>query len=85
MQEGSAPLNLYVEENFDRASSRGTGNVKTISNYAPVSQFLFFFTIYRLKLYVQPTYSKNILHVMISFNLPVKLLIWVYQWSKDSY
>lgn len=36
MQEGSAPLNLYVEENFDRASSRGTGNVKTISNYAPV-------------------------------------------------
>ncbi|KAH1124230.1 hypothetical protein GLYMA_06G050100v4 [Glycine max] len=35
-KEGSAPLNLYVEENFDRASSRGTGNVKTISNYAPV-------------------------------------------------
>lgn len=43
MQEGSAPLNLYVEENFDRASSRGTGNVKTISNYAPVSQFFLFF------------------------------------------
>ncbi|XP_016163874.1 branched-chain-amino-acid aminotransferase 2, chloroplastic isoform X1 [Arachis ipaensis] len=35
-QEGSAPLNLYVEENFDRASRRGTGSVKTISNYAPV-------------------------------------------------
>ncbi|XP_020212554.1 branched-chain-amino-acid aminotransferase 2, chloroplastic [Cajanus cajan] len=35
-KEGSAPLNLYVEENFDRASRRGTGNVKTISNYAPV-------------------------------------------------
>ncbi|RDX70679.1 Branched-chain-amino-acid aminotransferase 2, chloroplastic, partial [Mucuna pruriens] len=35
-KEGSAPLNLFVEENFDRASRRGTGNVKTISNYAPV-------------------------------------------------
>ncbi|XP_073225199.1 branched-chain-amino-acid aminotransferase 2, chloroplastic isoform X1 [Cicer arietinum] len=34
--EGSAPLNLYVEEDFDRASTRGTGSVKTISNYAPV-------------------------------------------------
>lgn len=35
-KEGSAPLNLYVEEDFDRASQRGTGSVKTISNYAPV-------------------------------------------------
>ncbi|KAF7817406.1 branched-chain-amino-acid aminotransferase 2, chloroplastic-like isoform X1 [Senna tora] len=35
-KEGSAPLNLYVEEEFDRASRRGTGSVKTISNYAPV-------------------------------------------------
>ncbi|ESW08790.1 hypothetical protein PHAVU_009G075100 [Phaseolus vulgaris] len=35
-KEGSAALNLHVEENFDRASRRGTGNVKTISNYAPV-------------------------------------------------
>jgi len=35
-KEGSAPLNLYVEEDFDRASRRGTGSVKTISNYAPV-------------------------------------------------
>ncbi|XP_028796077.1 branched-chain-amino-acid aminotransferase 2, chloroplastic-like isoform X2 [Neltuma alba] len=34
--EGTAPLNLYVEEDFDRASRRGTGSVKTISNYAPV-------------------------------------------------
>ncbi|KAI4337101.1 hypothetical protein L6164_015554 [Bauhinia variegata] len=34
--EGTAPLNLYVEEDFDRASRRGTGGVKTISNYAPV-------------------------------------------------
>ncbi|KAJ7958310.1 Branched-chain-amino-acid aminotransferase [Quillaja saponaria] len=35
-KEGSAPLNLYVEEEFDRASLRGTGSTKTISNYAPV-------------------------------------------------
>ncbi|CAL0327121.1 unnamed protein product [Lupinus luteus] len=35
-KEGSAPLNLYVEEDYDRASRRGTGSVKTISNYAPV-------------------------------------------------
>lgn len=40
-QEGSAPLNLYVEEDFDRASRRGTGGVKTISNYAPVCSLLF--------------------------------------------
>ncbi|KAI9118517.1 hypothetical protein K1719_010849 [Acacia pycnantha] len=35
-KEGTAPLNLYVEEDCDRASRRGTGSVKTISNYAPV-------------------------------------------------
>ncbi|XP_019437870.1 PREDICTED: branched-chain-amino-acid aminotransferase 2, chloroplastic-like isoform X2 [Lupinus angustifolius] len=35
-KEGSAPLNLFVEEDYDRASRRGTGSVKTISNYAPV-------------------------------------------------
>ncbi|XP_058786095.1 branched-chain-amino-acid aminotransferase 2, chloroplastic-like isoform X2 [Vicia villosa] len=35
-KEGSAPLNLYVEEDFDRASRCGTGNIKTICNYAPV-------------------------------------------------
>ncbi|XP_057431138.1 branched-chain-amino-acid aminotransferase 2, chloroplastic-like isoform X2 [Lotus japonicus] len=35
-KEGSAPLSLFVEEDFDRASRRGTGSVKTISNYAPV-------------------------------------------------
>ncbi|KAE9586865.1 putative branched-chain-amino-acid transaminase [Lupinus albus] len=35
-KEGSAPINLYVEEDYDRASRRGTGSVKTISNYAPV-------------------------------------------------
>ncbi|XP_057973802.1 branched-chain-amino-acid aminotransferase 2, chloroplastic [Malania oleifera] len=31
----SASLNLYVEDEFHRASRGGVGNVKTISNYAP--------------------------------------------------
>ncbi|XP_015885085.1 branched-chain amino acid aminotransferase 1, mitochondrial [Ziziphus jujuba] len=35
-KDGYAPLNLYVEDEFDRASPRGTGSVKTISNYATV-------------------------------------------------
>ncbi|XP_038884160.1 branched-chain-amino-acid aminotransferase 2, chloroplastic-like isoform X2 [Benincasa hispida] len=35
-KEGSAPLNLYVENEFVRASRGGAGGVKTISNYAPV-------------------------------------------------
>ncbi|XP_015885109.3 branched-chain amino acid aminotransferase 1, mitochondrial [Ziziphus jujuba] len=35
-KEGFAPLNLYVEDEFDRASPGGTGGVKAISNYAPV-------------------------------------------------
>ncbi|XP_022132131.1 branched-chain amino acid aminotransferase 1, mitochondrial-like isoform X2 [Momordica charantia] len=39
-KEGSAPLNLYVENEFDRASRGGTGGVKTISNYAPVLKAL---------------------------------------------
>nr|WDD38966.1 branched-chain-amino-acid aminotransferase 2 [Fagopyrum tataricum] len=34
-KEGSAPLNLLVENEFDRASRGGTGGVKTISNYGP--------------------------------------------------
>jgi len=34
-KEGLAPLNLYVEEEFDRASRGGTGAVKSITNYAP--------------------------------------------------
>jgi hypothetical protein len=39
MQTGQmAPLDLYVEEVFKRASPGGSGGVKTISNYAPVSQ-----------------------------------------------
>lgn len=35
-QEGFAPLNLYVEEEFDRASCGGTGGIKSITNYGPV-------------------------------------------------
>ncbi|XP_050216084.1 branched-chain-amino-acid aminotransferase 2, chloroplastic-like [Mercurialis annua] len=35
-KEGSAPLNLYIEEEFDRASRGGAGGVKSITNYAPV-------------------------------------------------
>lgn len=42
-QEGSAPLNLYVENEFVRASRGGTGGVKTISNYAPVCVYYIFF------------------------------------------
>ncbi|XP_057516967.1 branched-chain-amino-acid aminotransferase 2, chloroplastic-like [Amaranthus tricolor] len=34
-KEGSAPLSLYIEEEFDRASRGGTGGIKTISNYGP--------------------------------------------------
>ncbi|PKI55582.1 hypothetical protein CRG98_024030 [Punica granatum] len=36
-KEGSAPLNLYVDDEYDRASRGGAGGVKTITNYAPVS------------------------------------------------
>ncbi|PIN08364.1 Branched chain aminotransferase BCAT1, pyridoxal phosphate enzymes type IV superfamily [Handroanthus impetiginosus] len=35
-KEGTAPLNLYVEEEFHRATRGGAGGVKSISNYAPV-------------------------------------------------
>ncbi|KAL9666421.1 hypothetical protein QQ045_000752 [Rhodiola kirilowii] len=35
-KEGSAPLNLYVEEEFHRATRGGSGGVKSITNYAPV-------------------------------------------------
>ncbi|KAH7523779.1 hypothetical protein FEM48_Zijuj06G0048300 [Ziziphus jujuba var. spinosa] len=35
-KEGFAPLNLYVEDEYDRASLGGTGGVKSITNYAPV-------------------------------------------------
>ncbi|XP_062120291.1 branched-chain amino acid aminotransferase 1, mitochondrial [Humulus lupulus] len=33
-KEGLAPLRLYVEDEFDRASPGGTGFVKTIGNYS---------------------------------------------------
>ncbi|KAM6555572.1 hypothetical protein CsatB_002591 [Cannabis sativa] len=35
-KEGIAALNLYVEEEYDRASPGGAGGVKSITNYAPV-------------------------------------------------
>lgn len=35
-KEGTAPLNLYIEEEFVRASPGGAGGVKSITNYAPV-------------------------------------------------
>ncbi|TMX05178.1 hypothetical protein EJD97_001693 [Solanum chilense] len=35
-KEGTAPLNLYVDEEFHRASRGGAGGVKSITNYAPV-------------------------------------------------
>ncbi|MCL7037166.1 hypothetical protein MKW94_013799 [Papaver nudicaule] len=35
-KEGSAPLNLVIEEVIHRATPGGAGGVKTISNYAPV-------------------------------------------------
>lgn len=39
-KEGLAPLRLYVDDEFNRASPGGTGGVKTISNYAPVLKAL---------------------------------------------
>ncbi|KAG9141819.1 hypothetical protein Leryth_013940 [Lithospermum erythrorhizon] len=35
-KEGTAPLNLYVDDEFHRASRGGAGGVKSISNYSPV-------------------------------------------------
>lgn len=35
-KEGTAPLNLYVEDEFFRSSHGGVGGVKSITNYAPV-------------------------------------------------
>ncbi|OMP11621.1 Aminotransferase, class IV [Corchorus capsularis] len=35
-KEGTAPLNLYINEEYVRASPGGAGGVKTITNYAPV-------------------------------------------------
>ncbi|XP_059636849.1 branched-chain-amino-acid aminotransferase 2, chloroplastic [Cornus florida] len=39
-KEGLAPLNLYVEDEFHRASRGGAGGVKTIANYAPALKAL---------------------------------------------
>jgi len=38
-QEGLAPINLVVHDEFHRAMPGGTGGVKTIANYAPVPPF----------------------------------------------
>ncbi|WOL03067.1 branched-chain-amino-acid aminotransferase 3, chloroplastic-like [Canna indica] len=35
-KEGSAPINLVVENDYPRAAPGGTGGVKAIGNYAPV-------------------------------------------------
>ncbi|CAA0843330.1 Branched-chain-amino-acid aminotransferase 2-chloroplastic [Striga hermonthica] len=35
-KRGTAPLNLYVEDEFHRATNGGAGGVKSITNYAPV-------------------------------------------------
>lgn len=35
-KEGMAPLNLYVEDKYHRATRGGAGGVKSITNYAPV-------------------------------------------------
>ncbi|KAK9946333.1 hypothetical protein M0R45_011802 [Rubus argutus] len=39
-KEGSAPLSIYVEEEYDRSSRGGAGGVKSITNYAPVLKAL---------------------------------------------
>lgn len=39
-QEGLAPINLVVENEFHRAAPGGTGGVKTIGNYASVSELV---------------------------------------------
>ncbi|KAL6995268.1 Branched-chain-amino-acid aminotransferase, mitochondrial, partial [Sarracenia purpurea var. burkii] len=39
-KEGVSPLNLYIEEEFHRATRGGAGGVKSITNYAPVLKAL---------------------------------------------
>lgn len=41
LQEGMAPINLLIEDEFHRASPGGTGGVKAIANYAPVCTVMF--------------------------------------------
>ena len=38
-QEGLAAINLIVENEFHRATPGGTGGIKTIGNYASVTNF----------------------------------------------
>lgn len=45
IQEGTAPLNLYVEDEFSRASRGGAGGVKSITNYAPVYKLFLIFVV----------------------------------------
>lgn len=39
-QEGLAPIHLIVETEMHRATPGGTGGVKTIGNYAAVSDYM---------------------------------------------
>ncbi|KAL2529422.1 Branched-chain-amino-acid aminotransferase 2 [Forsythia ovata] len=39
-KEGTAPLNLYVEDEFHRSTRGGAGDVKSITNYSPVLKSL---------------------------------------------
>lgn len=47
-QEGLAPINLIVENELHRATPGGTGGVKTIGNYAAVSQITCPFLLFLL-------------------------------------
>ena len=38
LQEGLAPLNLFIDDEYHRATRGGAGGVKTITNYSPVSE-----------------------------------------------
>ena len=38
IQEGLKPLSIYVEDEFHRATRGGAGGIKSITNYAPVSE-----------------------------------------------
>ena len=51
-QEGLSPIHLKVEEFYHRAAPGGTGSVKTIGNYAPVSimKLIFIYACYQVKL-----------------------------------
>ena len=42
-QEGPGPIHLKTESMYPRAVYGGTGGIKTICNYAPVSIIIFYF------------------------------------------